>query len=278
MLLIPRISVALGAAHLEGLDRLYFEHVGGSRDSTRVPPFVARFLPEAASPVLSGRTRINHRVDESVRVEVRDFHLPLQGVPGDVFLRQIIANTTMRISELWWALYSDGQRGDVWYFKADPARNDNKALSNYEIEAATASTEGGLDLQVRGEMFRPQGAWWIVRKVFSFSSRHQTLALVRVRNTFGFFHDYELDDSPPRTDVRTEREMNGRFESLIYDAVPDDVLRACRFRDPESEEGGEFSWEEAQKTAICITEKPAARSSHRGLDEPSFAERGGGSQ
>ena len=70
--------------------------------------------------------------------------------------------------------------------------------------------------------------------------------------------------------------MNGRCETLTYDSVPNDVLRACRFRDPGSDEGWEFGWVEAEKTASCITSKSGARSSHRGLDDPSFVERGGG--
>jgi hypothetical protein len=142
----------------------------------KIPPSVAGFLPEATPPTRLGRkAKVKRNVDELTSVEVRDFRLPLHGVTGEVFLRQIVLSMeTMRISELWWALYDDDRRSDVWYFKADPVRNENKALSNYALESASRSADSSLELRVSGEMFRPQGAWWITGKVFSFCMHDRT--------------------------------------------------------------------------------------------------------
>jgi hypothetical protein len=235
---------------------------------------VVRLLPEKLPPTHSSRkTKVNVGFDEA---EIRDFRLPLLRIPREVTLRQIVVGESLRIKELWWALYDGGRRSDVWYFTAGPdPMTDNKILSNYEIKAASVSAGSDLELRVLGTMFRPGGAWWVTGKVFSFSMRDEKLMLVRVRNAFGFFQDYDRGDSPPAIDVSTEHEVSGRFEALEYDSVPDGTLRACRFRDPLLAESLEFSWAEMEKVALCVTEKPKARSSYRGFDEPSFVERGG---
>jgi hypothetical protein len=214
-------------------------------------------------------------VGEEIDVQVRDFRLPLQGSPNELSLRQIQIGAEFRITELWWALYVNGQRSDVWYFSAKPDRTENKFLSNDEIEAAGASGSDSLELRVRGIMFRPQGAWWVTGKVFSFSRCGDTLTLSRVRNAFGFFRSYEVGGPPPPITVLTEGEVRGRFETRSYDSVPDEILRGCGFQDPLLIDNWEFNWVGLERTASCVTKKAGARISYRGLGEPSFVERGG---
>lgn len=78
------------------------------------------------------------------------------------------------------ASYDDGRRSDVCFFRADPVQNENKALSNYEIDSVLAA-DRSVELKIWGMMFRPQGAWWITGKVFSFSLSGDSLTLSRVR-------------------------------------------------------------------------------------------------
>jgi hypothetical protein len=207
VLIAPR-SVATTGVRLQGLDRVYFEQV------KTVPSHLIRFLPEVTRTT---RSRLKAKIMEGeleTYIEVRDFRLPLRGIPRKIALRQIIVNEeTARIAEVWWALYDNGQRTDVWYFRADPTRTENKALSNYEIEVALAASADTVELQVLGTMFRPQGAWWITGKTFSFSMQDSSLMLFRVRNAFGFFQSYDLGDTAPPIDVSTEHEVRGRFET-----------------------------------------------------------------
>lgn len=267
---------ALSPLRLQGLDRVYFQHVGGPEDRSAVPPSVGALLPEVILAANSEpKTTAKQEGDDENEVQVRDFRLPLQRSPRRLFLRQILVDReTSRVTELWWALYDEGRRSDVWYFSANRIENENKALSNYEIESASASGSDSLELRVRGMMFRPQGAFWITGKAFSFSSKGDMLALSRVRNVFGFFRDYDTGDRPPSVDVVTERETGGRFETRSYNSVPDGILRHCQFRNP-TEENWEFTWAQMESTALCVSQDARVRTSYRGLDEPSFVERGG---
>ena len=268
--LVPQTSAATAATRLRGLDRVYFEQVA------TVPANLVKFLPEVRRATVS---RLKTKVADGeleASIEVHDFHLSLRGIPRKLSLRQIVANQeTDRIAEVWWALYDEGKRTDVWHFRADPTRTENKALSNYEIEAVLVSGGDVVELQVRGTMFRPQGAWWVTGTVFSFSVQDNSLVLFRVRNAFGFFHDYDLGDSVAPIDVSIEHEVGGRFEVLSCDSVSDETLRKCGFRDPLLEDDWMLSWARMERTALCVTRKAKARASSRDFEVPSFIERGG---
>ena len=288
---------AIKVLRLQGLERVYFKHVVGpgeplvpanpSRDGRAgvpvnvVPSFVVELLPEVLrSASFSAEAKANRESqenDDGGGIKVRDVSLPLTSSSGEVSLRQIVASghsseISPRIDQLWWALYDDGRRSDVWYFAANTERNDHKALQNYEIDSASDSSCGGVALRIRGTMYRPQGAWWITGKTLAFSLREGALSLSRVLNDFGFFHGYDTGDAFPPTDVVTESEMRPRFEIRTYDSVPDAVLRHCGFRDPM---GNEFDWAADEKAARCITSYSDARITFRMLEEPSFVERGG---
>jgi hypothetical protein len=239
------MSVAQPVTRLQGLERLYFEHVGGNDEHSEVPSFLAKFLPpEIRASKFSPRKAVREVMDGELglHVETRDFNLPQQRTSSDLWLRQIILDTgAARITWLWWALYDHGRRTDVWYFSADPDSwygevgrknriDSSKVLSNYEIEAVSATTDG-VELQVYGSMFRPGGAWWITGKTFTFSMQNETLQLTRVLNTFGFFQGYDVGDTRDLVDVTTEQEVGGRFQIQNYDKIQESILRACGFGD-----------------------------------------------
>lgn len=273
-LLTGHVAAAIPAARLQGLDRIYFEHLGVPGRPVTIPAKVSRFLPEAIPA--SSHSSSSTLISQETHFSIRDFPFRVKNISRGLLVRQIVVSEeTARINELWWALYDDGNRSDVWYFKADPPQTESKALSNYEIESVLVSTDGRVDFQVRGEMFRPQGAWWIVGKDFSFLLHDENLMLDNVQNVFGFFRDYDLGTVPPALSVSVEREVSGHFETREYDAVPSAVLRACRFRDPMSDVGWEFNWPKLEKVALCITGRVGAKQHSRGLNEPSFVERGG---
>jgi hypothetical protein len=299
LLLISLTSNATDVLRLNGLDRVYFDHVVGpgeplvARDPSRdgrpgipgnvVPRFVVDLLPEVLPPANVGTKAMIRRQkqedDDEGGIEVRDVSLPLTSRSGEVSLRQIVASgrsseISPRIDQLWWALYDNGHRSDVWYFAMYPLP-DRKTLSNYEIDSVMSSPNGGLELQVRGMMFRPQGAWWVTGKTFSFSLRDDSLLLFRVRNNFVFFHHYDIGGRLVPIDVTTETEMREHFETRTYDSVPDATLRRCGFRDPMDTDNWEFNWAKDDRVARCVTNDKRARTSYRKLEESSFVERGG---
>ena len=272
------MSLAQPIVRLEGLNHLYFEHVGGDKERLAIPQYLAKYLPEVISNTPPEVVAQFDQDGLSQSLEVREFPLVVHGSTSTLSLRQIIlGKENQRITELWWALYDSRRRSDVWYFTALPERNDSKMLSNYEIEAVSATAEG-LKLQIYGSMFRPQGAWWITGKTFSFAMQDQTLRFSRVLNDFGFFHGYDVGRKPTDLDVSTEHEVSERFQALNYDKVSEPILRACEFHDPLNgdDDDWEFNWTNMERTAICIAKKvKARRASYRNFDQPSFIERGG---
>jgi hypothetical protein len=258
------ICLTLGVAaekpprRLEGLDRLYFDHLGGPGDTPAVDPSLAPDLGAALAPI-----------DTQKKSEV--FTLPVDD--AKLVLVQVVDDSHPRIFEVWWALYDGGRRSDVWHFQAFPTRTDNKMLSNYAIDSVAAAGDG-FELRVRGIMFRPQGAWWVTGKTFTFGASPEGFRLTRVRNDFGFFQGYDLGEAPP-IDVATEREAAGRFEVRTYAGVPDKTLRRCGFRDPWLDEEWSFRWEELERVALCVTAVRGAKRTYRAVDAPSFIERGG---
>jgi hypothetical protein len=259
-------------ARLEGLDRLYFQHVGRAGSTLDAPPVIASVLPDVLR--LADREAIN-AASLPEGINVRDFHVPLNSQERDLWIRQIVYDRGLRIAKLWWALYDRGQRSDVWYFIPNPSKNENKILLNYEIMDASTAGNGTVALRIKGSMFRPQGAWSIVGKVITFSTSDAGLVFSHVCNAFGFFQGYDIGDGIPPIDISTERELKGRFEDRTYVSVPKEVLRECKFRDPLENESWEFSWDELERVALCVTKEPGVKTTFRSFNEPSFIERGG---
>ena len=160
------VSQAGAQVRLEGLERLYFERVVGLGDqhsATRPSQDVASLIPAVlARPEFA--TRVSQPKEPDGQLLVRDFELPLGSIKHRIWIREVSDVSHPRISELWWALYDDGSRTDVWYFTANPDRTDGKMLSNYLLNSVSMATSELAVFRVQGEMFRPGGAWWIVGK------------------------------------------------------------------------------------------------------------------
>ena len=278
-LLFQHSSHAQSLPRLEGLDRLYFVHAAGPAELFDAPQPVVDCLTtlftHIASQCIRNSSNSTDADDFSTRVQAKDFLLTPQDAPTRRILRQVVASrTTARITDLWWALYDGRERSDVWHFNADPVHSEGKLLANYELNSVTRSA-GRLDLCIYGWMFRPQGAWWIVGKTFSFQVTADAITFSSLRNDFGFFHGYELDEKEVPVDVISESEKNSAFEVRAYDAVPDSLLKRCGFTDPGLDEKWHFDWSKLEKTARCITSRSAQPITYRAANEPSFSERGG---
>lgn len=271
IVLLVTLSFAQPVVHLEGLDGLYFQHVGGSKDHSAVPQYLIKYVPEVISDTL--QSALVAQVDQdglSRSVEIRDFPLPARASAPILSLRQIVlGKENQRITELWWALYDSGRRSDVWYFTADPDTTDHKALSNYEIvEASPSSAE--LKLRVNASMFRPGGYWWCTGKTFTFSVGDKEVRFRRVLNNFGLFHSDSGREAS--LDVTLEHETNGRFEQLEYDHLSATAVQACKLKHPLDD--GSFNWTSLENQARCLASRTAvSKRSYRNLTEPSFIER-----
>src|SRR5262249_1293086 len=116
VLVMTQIIVVMPAIHLLGLERVYFDQ------DTAVPPELRKVMPEEIQATSSSlRPRVQGDPDTGNDLEIRDFPLPLPEALGEVSLRQIVIGAqSRRITVLWWVLYSNGQRSDVWHFTADP--------------------------------------------------------------------------------------------------------------------------------------------------------------
>ena len=256
---------------LQGLDRVYFSRAAAAGGPLSAPQTARILLPEILDKPRYVSTHPKP-VDPDGLVFIRDLEFPL-GSPGHrVWIREIIDHNHPRISKLWWALYDQGRRSDVWYFTVDPDLADGKVLSNYRLEDLSLPTKGRAIFRVQGEMDRPGGAWWIVGKEFVFHADDRAIDLVQVRNTFGFFHSYEIGDSAGVLSVSTEREVNGRLEERSMKPVSKAKARACGFRDPS--EGWAPSWQECLRVAQCVTGQREAKIVYRSLKSRSFVERG----
>jgi hypothetical protein len=267
LILLARPGLAQQRIRLEGLDRVYFERVRPSAASRDLLPPDTLALPDSLATITPEPRRLGVR--DEIQVTVRDFRVPGAPAGHALILRQAIDGSHPRITRLWWALYDNGRRGEVWYFTALPDRNDNKVLTNYEIEDIAGSGATVVS-RVRGTMYRPQGVWSMVGKHFVFIVQDTVLALTRVRNVFGFFGS--TDDGQPSVAVRAEAERGGRYEERAVAAAAASRLRRCGF-DPEADDGVAFDWAALERAAACVTAGRDAERRYRGLDEPSFAER-----
>ena len=268
LLVVVQTSVVKSPARLEGLDRLYFKNVGEPGAALDASPVVASLLPE-----LLRESDFSRKPMSPEEYNVRDFRLPSGSWGRKLWLRQIVDFSHPRIFELWWALYDHERRSDVWYFA--PQVGDNKILSNYEIEDVSTVGKGSIILRIQGSMYRPGGAWWEVGKVLTFLGSEDGLTFSRVRNAFGFFHEYDLGNEPPSITVSAEIESRGHFEERTFISKQEKALRKCGFQVPLIDERHMLSWRELERVALCITQKPGAKRSSRAFNEPSFIELGG---
>jgi hypothetical protein len=272
LVVVLQVPAASAQLRLEGLERLYFERVAGSVGEIPSSLNTALLLPETLQDpgFASG---LPAREESSYDLTVHDFELTSRLSNRRLWIREIVDRSHPRIDQLWLALYDGGRRSDVWNFMAIPDRTDNKMLTNYRLDSVSMPTKDSAVFRVQGEMFRPGGAWSVVGKEWIFAVSDRAIALIRVRNVFGLFRGYDIGEEPSFLSVSTEREIGGRYEIRTVDAVPENTLHACRFRDPLLVENWEFSWARLRKIAQCITSKPDVTVNFRDLNTASFIER-----
>jgi hypothetical protein len=254
--------------HLNGLERIYFQCVGKENAPKNELKNVHSLLPATLSKIDIAGKQYNSGSDE-YRILVRDYPIPIKR--SNIWLREVIDHTHPRISKLWWAVYNNGRRSDIWYFTALPDRTDNKLLPNYKIDSVVVSAENLVTVQVNGNMFRPGGAWTVKGIEITFTLDKNYLKLNRVINVFSILHGYHDGDA---LEVMMEQVVEDRFDHRVFTPVTEEILRECGLVDLLSDEGWEYTWEELKKGAICITSRPGTKTTYRGLDDPSFIERG----
>lgn len=264
LLTTTAVAAPKEALRWEGMDRLYF-----SRDQVADPGEVAQSLPLALRQSMSAPAD-DPNGGLGDELSVRDFPLPGSAGEPRRWIRQVTDARNTRIWDSWWALYDEERRGDVWHFAARPERTERKLLSNYRIESVLSAGDDRIVLRVRGEMFRPGGAWWISGKEFLFRLSPGRLALVRVRNVFGFSRSTNQDEPEGALRVSTERERDGAFELREFGPMPQAAAAACGFRDAQEEAS---SWTQLEQVARCLTDQPRATVVRRAFDSPSFVEK-----
>jgi hypothetical protein len=255
------------------LDRLYFDRTDDPGAGWIHAEAVRSLLPAMLAPdALSLELRLAEETETDV--EVQDFRLPWPG-ESEVLLRQVV-DLTHRIAEQWWALYGDGRRSECWHFAPAPTRTEGKLLASLQV-ARVSSAADGFTLHTCGQMFRPQGAFWLDGRDLQFTVSDGEIRLAQVLTRFYVYRGYDLGKTPPPY-FKTERVIvpgrDGESEIRSLDDPPQRVLRQCGFEDPHlaDEPLSCAGWEEA---ARCITDRPRARTARRRLAEPSFIERGG---
>lgn len=264
---------AMAAVRFAGLERLYFERM----DATRAPWQATATLRELLPQQLADDERVvasGMDADADGEFHVRDIALPVAGTAGALWLREVEDARHPRISALWWALYQDGERGDVWFYSAMPERTEGKLLGNYAIESVRALAADSLLLRLRSRMLRPGGAWWTAGRELVFDVRGAAITLVRVHTPWAYTHGYDSGDAEGGLTVATEREHEQTFALRRRDHATAEQLAACGMPDPEAISDLTASWATLDRAANCITAGPDAITSTRAFGEPSFAERG----
>jgi hypothetical protein len=116
-------------------------------------------------------------------------------------------------------------------------------------------------------------------KILNFQIRRDTRNLLLVQTEFFVARDYDLGGAPPTIAVLTEREVDGRFEIRTRDNVSEKIFKDCglpgQLPDSMFDDAGKIKKQAVAKAAMCVTQKRPFLLSYRGLNDPSFVERGG---
>lgn len=268
-LLAPAASAQV---RLEGLDRVYFTRVAAAGKKLPADLSVAVLLPGTMKNpgYMPGSTDSEDSFSE---LTVHDFEINAPSSKRRLWIREIVDNSHPRIATLWWALYAGGKRSDVWYFSSYSKNTGSKLLSNYRLDSIAMPTKDVAVFQVQGDMFRPGGAWSVTGKEWTFTVSESSIKLKRVCNVFGFFYGYDKGQGYPPISVSTEKETADGYEIREVDAVPENVLRDCHFKDPLLDNEWEFTWDKQLEIAQCIIGKTNAILKVRNFNEASFIER-----
>ena len=264
---LPGQSNTAGADRgaIQGLDKLVgFRRDGGP--TALLPPTVA---PQALYIDKPG-------FEDGM--EVRDFEIAgfARGTPT-LLLRQVMNRNQPRITTQWWGLYENNARLDCWYF-APYGNPEDKLLTPYEIDRISMEPSGVIAFHTHGSMHRPGGRGWMQGKDLVFTASGGRLKLQSVRSNF--FFSYQNVDHTGAVSLLTERviEVNGerRVEIREFKEVPERLLQKCGYQDPlESDLGDKEYFRGLERAAVCLGGAPPTKTCYRGINEPSFVERGG---
>jgi hypothetical protein len=167
MILAAMLAIARPclAQKIYGLDRIYFRPV----HIDAVTPAPGVYGEESFSS--RGRSADLHSRESEPRNSrsVHDFLVCTDSRGRNTWIREIVDRQQPRIAKTCWKVFVGQKQTCEWYFMMDPAEDDNKLLSNYEIDSILPVKGSILTIRLKGEMFRPQGAWWIKGLTLSFN-------------------------------------------------------------------------------------------------------------
>jgi hypothetical protein len=75
--------------------------------------------------------------------------------------------------------------------------------------------------------------------------------------------------------MRIQTKKKPPLEERVVTSKKEKTLRRCGFPDPLRYGEPKLSWQEFQRVALCITQRPGAKRSTRAFDQPTFVECGG---
>lgn len=278
-------------ARFAGLERLYFERVEdlaafAGHCAAAIERRLPRRLDEVVAPVEEDPWAEPSLCDD---YRVRDVPLPL-GAP--VTLRELIDFNHPRIHGQYWCLYTQGVRGDCWFFSPTPTRAEGKLLSALRLEDAVALGPDVLRLRAHGTMVRPMGGWWTRGAELTFAVAAGEIRYLHALLPFTVIQPYdnvvptgELDEhgdqgfdvvvEPPSVASERLDEAAAGARRVVRSVVPaatGEILARCGIDDLRETSGSFDDW---QRLAACITADETAEVTTRALDEPVFVEVGG---
>ncbi len=262
---------AAAGARFDGLQRLYFERADADHKAWKGDPELQASLPKSLTGSKQQADATTHE-DEDADFRIRDFELPIAGA-GRVVLREVEDRRHPRIFGLWWALYDSDARSELWFYTADPVRNDGKLLSNYRIDHVQPGTDTSAQLRVHGSMLRPGGAWWLSGLELELLFDSAVVRLGRVRSAYAYSHSYDSGDASSVVTVQSEQRHRFGFERKRVDPLTTALAQQCGFADPDAIPESTLDWNGFERAARCITADPTAEVSLRLASSPPFAER-----
>lgn len=309
---LSAMAAPAAGARFSGLERLYFERVtdlerrytSDPQTGERLPlPLPVRLeLPPPTPPHAETSEQAPAAAPEPVPPEttepgaepppaeeplvlVTDFPIPAaEGEPALV-LRQVIAWPESRIQELYWALYENGRRQDVWTFSPVHKRAQGKILPNHRLTGVSRRDGGRIVLAGVGE-WDPAGGDYSERgERFLFRLERGELRFELALAQYGFFQTEKVVESPgAEIDYKlhyaafVEKLVGGpdgeRIERRsVADASPELIARCLA----GGADGGGACVDcgEPSHSARCLAEATEAVVTYRRPDEPSFVEVGG---
>jgi hypothetical protein len=261
--LLAARDVVAAEVRLVGLERLYFEHVTEAGPPSLHPSAVSAALPGQLAGAPRAGDAVRDEDGYEVEVSIADFPVPDPRRGAGIVIRQV-RDSSHRIDLVWWALYADGRRRDLWFFSASPERTEGKALANPAIEKVRRAPNGTLAVDVVASMLRPQGAEWTSAWTLVFEETREGLSYRHAEERYGMSRGYDTGDAPAPVTYWTARRIDHRIEVKSVDEVSEAVLDACAADTRETEE-----------VADCVTAKAKVRTSTRSLETPAFIERAG---